>query len=144
MRQSFDVSEFDGSAAERLGVYLAAAAITVATLGFGFPIGLVLVRVWRARHTTVDGRRVEFTGSARELFRQWLPWWLLTLATVGAYGVWVAPRVSRWTREHTRVVGGGVWEYDAATAAEPSRLLAAPSRLSVAFFTEAGTRQLAG
>jgi uncharacterized membrane protein YjgN (DUF898 family) len=129
--------------AGRLGVHLAAAAITVATLGLGFPVGLVLVRRWRARHTTLGGRRVEFTGSARELFRHWLAWWLLTVCTLGIYAVWVAPRVTRWVREHTRVALVGVWEYD-ATAAEPSRLLAAPGRLSVAFFPEAGTRQLVG
>jgi uncharacterized membrane protein YjgN (DUF898 family) len=131
-----------GSQAGRLGVRTAAAAITVATLGFGFPVGLVLVRRWQARHTTLDGRQVEFTGSARELVRAWVPWWVLTLGTLGWYGVRVAPRVAQWTRDHTRVALRPVWEHE-VTPAEPFRL-AAPIGLSLAFFPEAGTRQLVG
>jgi uncharacterized membrane protein YjgN (DUF898 family) len=144
MMQSADRSVFTGSLAGRLRVvHLASAAITVATLGFGFPAALVLARRWRARHTTLDGRRVEFTGSAGELFRQWWHWWLLTVATLGVYAVWVAPRVRRWTAKHTRVALRAPWEND-VTAAEPVRLLAAPSRFSVAFVPEAGRGQLVG
>jgi uncharacterized membrane protein YjgN (DUF898 family) len=142
MGQSSDRSVVDGSLIGRLGVRTAAAAITVATLGFGFPVGLVLVRRSQARHTTLDGRQVEFTGSAGELFRVWLLWWTLTLATLGVYGVWVVPRVARWTRKHTRVAPSPAWEYD-VTPAEPFRL-AGPIGLSLAFFPEAGTRQLFG
>ncbi len=126
-----------------LGVRVLAALITVATLGFGFPVGLVMVRRRRARHSTYDGRSVEFTGSARELFRDWLPWWMLTLGTLGVYAAWAFPRVARWVREHTRVAPLPLWEYDVG-AVEPPRPLAAPTRLAPPFFAEAGLRPLAG
>jgi uncharacterized membrane protein YjgN (DUF898 family) len=143
MGQSSDRLVFDAGTGGRLRIHLAAAAVTVGTLGFGFPMGFVLVRRWRARHSTIDGLPLEFTGSARELFRDWLPWWMLTLGTLGVYGVWTFPRVARWADAHTRVAVRQVWAYD-ATPSEPTRPLAAPSRLSLAFFTEAGVRRLAG
>jgi uncharacterized membrane protein YjgN (DUF898 family) len=142
MRQRYDRAVVDGRLIGRIGVRMAAAAVTVATLGFGFPVGLVMVRRSQARHTTLDGRHVEFTGSARELFRSWLLWWTLVLVTLGVYSLWVVPRVSRWTREHTRIAPRPAWEYDVASA-EPFRL-AGPIGLSLAFFPEAGTRQLLG
>jgi hypothetical protein len=68
-------------------------------------------------------------------------------SVAGWLGVHLAV-VRRWQARHTtldsrRVVLTGAWEYD-VTAVDQSRLLAAPSQLSVAFFTEAGTRQLVG
>jgi uncharacterized membrane protein YjgN (DUF898 family) len=143
MRQSSDRLVRDGGAVGLLGLRLVACVITIGTLGFGFPVGFVLVRRQKARHLTRDGRRLEFTGSARELFRDWLPWWMLTLGTLGVYGLWVYPMVAGWAREHLELAPLRPWEYD-ATPAEPVRPLAAPIRLSLGFFTETGMHQLVG
>jgi uncharacterized membrane protein YjgN (DUF898 family) len=142
MLSTSDQFLFDGDVAGHLRVRLAAIVVTIGTLGFGFPLGFVMVRRWKASHLTVDGRRLEFTGSARELFSDWLPWWILTLGTLGIYGFWVYPRVARWAWEHTVVVRPEPWKY--AAAPEPARPLAAPSRLAEAYFTEAGMHQLVG
>jgi uncharacterized membrane protein YjgN (DUF898 family) len=132
---------FDGSAAGYLGIFLFAAVITAVTLGFGFPLALVMVQRWKSRHLTINGRRLVFTGSARELFRDWLAWWLLTVGTLGLYGVRVYPRIVAWTWENTDF--DRVWQPEPATSTSyASRPLAPPSRLHLAFFTEAGRHQL--
>jgi uncharacterized membrane protein YjgN (DUF898 family) len=134
---------FDGGAASHFGVRLLAAIVTLGTLGFGFPLGFVLVRRWKARHLVVDGRRLVFTGSARELFSDWVSWWLLTVATLGIYGLWVYPRVASWAWLHTDFAMS--WQWTPADApSEPTRPLAAPSRLPLAFFASPGMHQLVG
>lgn len=142
MTRNSDRFAFDGGVGGHLAVRLAAAVVTIGTLGFGFPLGFVMVRRWKTRHLMVDGRRLEFTGSARDLFAVWLPWWMLTLGTLGGYGFWVYPRIARWSWEHTRVVSLQPWEY--AVPLEQPRPLAAPSRLPLAFFSETGMHQLVG
>jgi hypothetical protein len=134
---------FDGGALSHVGVRLLAAVVTIGTLGFGFPLGFVLVRRWKATHLTVDGRRLAFNGSARELLARWVPWWILTLVTLGVYGLWVYPRVARWAWERTDFATTWHWT-PADGAVEPQRPLAPPSRLHLAFFADAGTHQLVG
>jgi hypothetical protein len=141
MKDSVTRFHFDGGAVGYPGNFLLASAITIATLGFGFPFGLVVVQRWKTNHLTLNGRRLVFTGSARELFSDWLPWWLLTLGTLGIYGFRVYPRIVRWTWENTDFER--VWQAESTTSTSYAiRPLAPPSRLHLAFFTEAGRHQL--
>jgi uncharacterized membrane protein YjgN (DUF898 family) len=136
---------YDGDVSGYLGTRLLAGLVTVATLGFGFPVGLVRVQRWNARHLSVDGRRLTFTGRAPDLLRDWVRWWPLVLVTLGLYGFAVVPKVRRWVWDHTDVLASGqpssvtVTTYAAPGAAGP---LAPPTRLHTAFFTEAGRHQL--
>lgn len=130
---------FDGETAGYLGTVVMAGVVTLVTLGFGFPLGLVRVQRWKARHTTVEGRRLVFTGSARELTGDWVPWWLLTLGTLGLYGFCVKPRVTRWVWANTDYEPGPTGSK--SHAGEP-RQLGDPSRLHLAFSSEAGRHRL--
>ena len=40
-------------------------------------------------------------GSAWGLIGNWVKWFLLCIVTIGIYGFWVAPRITRWKWEHT-------------------------------------------
>ncbi len=133
----FDV---DGDVAGYLGIRVLAALVTVLTLGFGFPFGLVLVRRWKARHTKVGGRRLVFTGSARDLFRRWLAWWPLTVLTLGLYGFAVYPRVLTWMWDHTDYAD--VWRLEESRPAVAEGPLAPPSRLPLAFEVRPGRHRL--
>lgn len=75
--------------------------ITVLTLGVCYPFAPVLRERWRAKHTIVDGQRLNFTGSALGLFGLWLKWFFLCIITIGIYSFWVAPRIQKWKTEHT-------------------------------------------
>jgi hypothetical protein len=128
---------FDGDVAGFTRSHAIAGLITVLTLGFAFPAGLVIVERWRARHLTVDGQRLTFDGSAAELFASWKWWWPLTWVSFGLYGFWVQGRVTRWVWSHMGVEA--VWQ----ARPEPvppylDRPLAPPVTLHTAFFADAG------
>jgi uncharacterized membrane protein YjgN (DUF898 family) len=130
---------FDGDVTGYLGTRLLALLLTVVTLGFGFPYAVVLVQRWNARHLTLGGSRLVFTGRAGDLLRQWVVWWPCVLLTVGFYAFAVFPRVIRWVWDNT--------DYQALWQAEPERVmtyvrpLVAPVRVHLSFFTEPGLHQ---
>lgn len=93
--------EFDGGAATYLGTSILAILVTVLTLGIAYPYALVLRQRWQAKHTIVEGRRLQFTGTGIGLFGNWIKWLFLCIITLGIYGFWVAPRVTKWVVEHT-------------------------------------------
>lgn len=132
--------EFDASTAACVRTTAAAALVTVASLGLAFPFALVFHRRWRADHSIINGRRLEFTGSARELFAVWWPAYILIVLTLGLYGFVVYPRILRWTWEHTTF---GPWQSERVSTPHAA-LPTDTSRLHLAFVTEPGRHQLAG
>lgn len=54
-----------------------------------------------AKHTFINGRRLEFFGSAGGLFGRWLLWLLLIIITLGICSFWVHPRLTKWKVEQT-------------------------------------------
>lgn len=92
---------FDGGAGSYLGTGILAFLVTVLTFGIALPFAIVLRQRWRAKHTYVNGHRLEFVGTGMSLFGQWLKWLVLTVVTFGVYGFWVAPRLQKWVVENT-------------------------------------------
>ena len=94
-------SNFDGTFLQWLGWSLDLIAISVITLGFGYPWACCLFMNWETSHTVVNGKRLKFTGTGLELFKKYIIWFLLTLVTLGIFGFWMWIKVKRWTVEHT-------------------------------------------
>jgi uncharacterized membrane protein YjgN (DUF898 family) len=92
---------FDGGAATYVGTSILCVLITVLTLGICYPFALVLRERWRAKHSSIDGYPLVFTGSATALFGNWIKWLFLSVITLGLYLFWVGPRIARWKWEHT-------------------------------------------
>jgi uncharacterized membrane protein YjgN (DUF898 family) len=92
---------FDGGAATYIGTGILAALITICTFGICYPFALVLRERWRAKHSSIDGFPLVFTGSAWGLFGNWLKWLALSIITLGIYLFWVGPRIQEWKWEHT-------------------------------------------
>jgi Predicted membrane protein len=101
MAQNSGRFHFDGGAATYLGTAILAFLVTALTFGICFPFALVLNQRWRAKHSYIDGQRLAFTGTAMGLFGNWIKWLLLCVITLGIYALWVGPRITRWTWEHT-------------------------------------------
>lgn len=98
------VFHFDGGAGGYLGVSILSFLIITFTLGICTPWALALEYGWVAKHTIINGRRVEFTGTGASLFGHWIKWLFLIIITLGIYSFWVVPRIWKWRIEHQRVV----------------------------------------
>ncbi len=100
-----EVSYFDGSTWAYIGWWALAALITVATLGIGLAWGQCMFWRYRAKHTVVCGRRLTFDGTGLQLFENYLVWGVLTVITLGIYGLWVPFKVRSWYCGHLFMTG---------------------------------------
>jgi uncharacterized membrane protein YjgN (DUF898 family) len=96
--------KFVGGAANYIGTQLLAFVVTVFTFGICYPFALVLVERSKAKHATISGRKVVFTGTGIGLFGLWIKWFLLCFITVGIYSLWVGPQLQKWKWEHLAFV----------------------------------------
>ena len=101
VQTSSDESYFDGGLLQLIGWSLLGALITTLTLGICFPWAFCMVYRWEAKHTVINGHRLEFDGTAAQLFGKWILWLLLTIITVGIYGFWLNIKLKKWKAKHT-------------------------------------------
>lgn len=94
-------SYFDGGLLSYIGHSLLATIITALTFGICAPWGIVLLYRWKVEHTVIEGRRLQFHGTATGLFGQWIKWLFLTIITAGIYGFWLHIKLEQWKTKHT-------------------------------------------
>lgn len=95
-------SYFDGGLLQLIGWTILGIIITAITFGICYPWALCMVYKWQIDHTVIEGRRLEFTGSAWSLFGQWIKWLLLTIITFGVYSFWLGIALEKWKVENTK------------------------------------------
>ncbi len=61
----------------------------------------VLLR-WMSHHTIINDHRLVFVGRVGELMKKIILYWLLTLITLGIFGIWVPVKLLRWKAANTR------------------------------------------
>ena len=83
------------------GIYGVAALIALIALCCGISGTTTITTRWYVRHTVINGKRLRFTGTAMQLFGNWVKWILLTIITLGIYGLWVGIKYAKWEVKHT-------------------------------------------
>ena len=95
-------SYFDGSVLGDFGTSLVAVLLTLFTLGIAYPWALVYRLKWVVSHEVIEGKRLRFDGTGMQLFGNWIKWWLLSIITLGIFGIFFLPvRVKQWESKHT-------------------------------------------
>lgn len=94
-------SYFDGGLLQLIGWKLLGALITICTLGICYPWAFCMVYSWEAKHTVINGKRLQFNGTAVGLFGNWIKWLLLTFITCGIYSFWLVIALKKWKIKHT-------------------------------------------
>lgn len=96
--------EFHGGAASYLGVGIASFLLTVFTFGIALPWAITMRQRWKTNNMSINGRRIEFTGTGFSLIGNWIKWLFLCFITLGIYSFWVGPKLQAWIVEHTDFV----------------------------------------
>ena len=86
-------SYFDGTLLQFIGWNLLGFLVTGLTFGICYPWACCMIYNWETKHTVIDGHRLKFTGTAMQLFGNWIKWLLLTIITLGIYSFWVRIRL---------------------------------------------------
>ena len=94
-------SYFDGGLLQQIGWSLLGGFITTITLGICYPWAVCMLYNWEIKHTVIEGKRLQFDGTAIGLFGNWIKWLLLTIITLGIYGFWVKIAITKWKTKHT-------------------------------------------
>ena len=100
-----DSSRFDGGVLGLFGVKLLTGFVTLITLSFGVYWAICYRERWYAKHTVIDGARLEFDGKGIQLFGKLFVWFLLTVITLGIYSFWLAVKKQKWLMSHTHIEG---------------------------------------
>ena len=100
-KKSMNNSYFDGGPFQLLGWTLLGGLLSLFTLGIGAPLALCMIYRWEAKHTVIDGRRLQFTGTGLGLLGRYLLWLLLTIVTMGIYGFWFGIALKKWRIANT-------------------------------------------
>lgn len=103
-KKSMNNSYFDGGPFQLLGWTLLGGLLSLFTLGIGAPWALCMIYRWEAKHTVIDGRRLQFTGTGLGLLGRYLLWLLLTIVTLGIYGFWFGIALKKWRIANTTSV----------------------------------------
>ncbi|USS90818.1 DUF898 family protein [Fructilactobacillus carniphilus] len=94
-------SYFDGKLHQMIGWSLLSIIITIFTLGIGYPWAVVMKLKWINKHTVVNGRRLQFNGTALGLFGSYIKWFLLSIITLGIYAFWLNIKLYQWKAKNT-------------------------------------------
>lgn len=94
-------SYFDGGLLSLIGWSFLGFIVTVCTFGICYPWALCMVYAWRINHTVIEGRRLQFNGSAVGLFGNWIKWLLLCIITFGIYAFWLNIALEKWKVKNT-------------------------------------------
>ena len=94
--QNIPTSKFDGGVFELIGINIFGTLLTMITLGICLPVYLCWLYKWEINHTIIEGRRLKFSGRAIGLFGTWLKCWILSIITLGIYGLWVPITLNKW------------------------------------------------
>lgn len=90
--------EFRGGPA--MEVTVRAILTSVLTLGLGVPWAQVMRYRWIAENTYVNGEPLRFTGTGGQLFRRYVLWGMLCLASFGLYAFLIPSRMRKWRTGH--------------------------------------------
>jgi len=97
-------STFDGGVMEYLGIAILGGLAASFTFGLLAPWAACKYFDWQISHTVIDGKRLKFSGKAMSLFPLVVKWVVLSIVTLGIYGLWVTIELEKWKAENTSFV----------------------------------------
>lgn len=94
-------SKFDGGLLGLIGVNIVIVLVTAITFTIALPWMVCFKEGWYAKHTVINGKRLNFDGKGSQLFGKYIVWVLLTIFTFGIYSLWLGINMKKWVVKHT-------------------------------------------
>ena len=93
-------SKFEGKLLGYIGTGLLMSLIIICSLGIATPWAVCIGIRWYTKHTTVDGQKVIFDGTGKQLFGNYVKWILLSIITLFIYSLWIPIKTAKWVVSH--------------------------------------------
>ena len=96
-------SSFHGSVGRCFWNCILTFILVVCTAGLGTPWAICMWHKYKMNNLVIDGQEIVFEGKGRQLF--WLYHWLVlvTIFTLGWWGVWAHVKIEDWLVERTHI-----------------------------------------
>lgn len=101
-------SSFEGLTIGFLKAFFLGAAISILTLGLGFPYALHIYVKWEQDNAMVSGCPKEYRGTVRMMYAQWGKWLLYSICSCFLFLLIIKKAVNRWVLENTYLKGGNM------------------------------------
>ena len=96
---AFAIGAFAEGAAPAMLAIGIAAIVLFAWLGFCW--SMIIFIKWDTKHTVISGQRMQFKVGTLNLFFNMIKWTVLTVITVGIYGLWLPVKIRKWQVKNT-------------------------------------------
>ncbi|MGL5822232.1 MAG: hypothetical protein ACRCYE_11555 [Sarcina sp.] len=94
-------SYFDKTVDQYLWLQIKMKILKFITVGFAYPWILCIEQKAKCKNMVICGKRLRFIGKPKDLIGHWIIWWVLSLLTLGIYGVVVKVRFQQWVTANT-------------------------------------------
>ena len=86
---------------DSLAVILFVFLLLYSHFGLATPWAICRMERWRARNTSLNGKKTKFVGDPSALLGKFIVWLFLAVITFGIYGIWMAVKMQKWVVENT-------------------------------------------
>lgn len=87
---------FDGKMIQWLGWTLLGFLVTIVSIGFLYPLAMVWLAKWEAKHTVINGYRMRLEANPWSLVGRWILWELLSFITLFIFALWIPTKLAKW------------------------------------------------
>ena len=100
-------SFFDAGLIKLIGINILCGLVNLLTLGIAYPVSECMKLKWIAKHTIINKKKIVFTGNGVSLFLHRLLWTLLTIVTLGIFGLWLGIMHMKFYAKNTHIKKNG-------------------------------------
>lgn len=100
-------SSFDGHTIQLIGLNLLSYILVLISFGLLYPFTVCLRIKWINKHTTIDNKKLVFTGKAIALWGKYILWGFLTLITFGIFSLWLPIKELKWQSKNIHIKADG-------------------------------------
>lgn len=93
-------SEFTADLEGKVGLYVIQSVLTTITFGLYYPWAICRAYRWDLNHQYISGHKLAFDGRGGQLFGHRFLWGLLTLITIGIFGIFAPKKEQQWVAKH--------------------------------------------